>query len=47
MSDPIVWQRFMELIRNLDPETRDIVRDLVHRLVQLEEIIQVIEKRRH
>ncbi len=46
MHDP-TWQRFMELIRNLDPDTREIVRDLVRRLVPLEEIILAIEKRRH
>jgi hypothetical protein len=46
MDDPVL-QRLGELIRHLDPETREIVCDLVRRLVSLEEINKVIEKRRH
>jgi hypothetical protein len=38
------WPRFLELIRDLDPETREIVCDPVRRWVPLEEIIRVIER---
>jgi hypothetical protein len=43
---PDHWPRFLELIRDLDPETREIVGDLIRRWAPLEEIIKVIEKRR-
>jgi hypothetical protein len=45
--DDSTRQRFKELIRDLDPETREIVCDLVRRFVSLEQIIEVIKKRRH
>jgi hypothetical protein len=42
-----LWLRFMVLIRNLDPDAREIVRDQVRRLVPLDEVVRTIERRRH
>jgi hypothetical protein len=37
-----ISRRFFAMTRNLDPETRAIVCDLVRRMVPLEEIIRLI-----
>lgn len=42
-----LWRRFMVLIRDHDPDTREIVRDQVRRLVPLDEVVRTIERRRH
>ena len=46
-ADPATWARFRALLASLDELGRDVVTDMVRRLVPLAQIVAAMEKRLH